>query len=162
MKKKDETSEQRPVLIVENIDDLQAIVGAPMIVPFLIDNREVHLSVRRATPAMLETYREIVRKVQPPFNKERKDYDPLDAKYLSDRDAAMKKARNYLVYSCCPAVAAKKPGLTSPDEISAFVQSILTDNLHELIASMAQAGGLNLDLEVQKGANFTSPPGSES
>lgn len=161
MKKKTETETPAP-LVIENIDQLQDLVAAPMIVPFSIDGKAIHLPIRRATPAMLETYRETVRKVQPPFKAERKDYDPLDPTYLANRDAAMKKARNYLVYSCCPAVSAKKPGLTSPDEISPFVQTILTENLLDLIAASAQAGGLNLDVEVQRGANFTPPPGSES
>lgn len=86
-------------------------------------------------------------------------YDEFDPGYLEKRETAAKKVRSLVVYACCPSVAAAKPGLTAVDEIHAFVQTILTENILNLLALKAQEGGLNLDVEVEERANFTSTAG---
>ncbi len=158
MKKK---TDEKPAVIT-SFEQLEKLVASPVICRFEVDGQIVELPVNRITPQIAERRRTIVRSVQPPFKKERNDYDPLDAKYLQARDQAEMQARALVVYSCCPGIAAKKPGLTNDAQILEFVQSLLTENLLDLIALTAQAGGLNVDLEVARRANFTSTPASES
>jgi len=148
-------------LTFKTLDELQALVDGKINCRFRLDGREANVPVSRISPAVAEKERQIKRAVQPPYKPDRKDYDPLDAKFLADRDLANLKARAFIVYSCCPLVSAKRPGLTSTDDIFAFVQGLLTENILNVIALTAQAGGLDLDVEAQKTANFTPAPGLE-
>jgi hypothetical protein len=59
-------------------------------------------------------------------------------------------------------VALEKPGLESPVEMEAYVKSIWTENILDLVMVTAQAGGISLDEEVQRRSNFTSTLASES
>lgn len=114
------------------------------------------LDIRRISPALAEQARQMERKIQPPWKKEMNNYDNLDPAYLEKRENIAKKVRSLIIYSCCPTVAAAKPGLTAVDDIHQFVQSILAENILNAIAMKAQEGGISLDVEVEERANFTS------
>jgi hypothetical protein len=68
--------------------------------------------------------------------KERNDYDYLNQAYLARKDQNEKIARALIVYSGCPAVAAKKPGLTDKHEIHNFVRQLLPETILEIIAQI--------------------------
>ena len=155
------TTEEKPITI-ESLDQLQTLVNETVQCRFHLDGKLISVPITRISPAVAEREREIRRMAQPPYKQDRKDYDPLDATYLKKRDEQATRARNFIVYSCCPAVASKKPGLTAPEDIHTFVQGLLTENILNFIALSAQGGGMDLDVEAQKGANFTQAPGSES
>ena len=154
MKNKNENG--KPVLM-KSLDELQKLVEAPIKCQFKLDGQLLVIDVKRMTPAIAERKRAIERSVQPPFKKERNDYDPLDPDYLKKRDAAEDKARCVVVYFCCPIVQAKKACATD-EEITALVQGMLTRNLQDLIALTAEAGGLQ---RVTEAANFTLPAALE-
>ena len=140
-----------------SLDELQKLVDAPIKCQFKLDGNLLSIDVKRMTPAIAERRRSILRAVQPPFKAERKDYDPLDANYLKQRDLAEDKARCITVYFCCPIVAAKKACATD-EEIYTFVNGTLTRHLQELIELTAQSGGM----QMTEAANFTSPAALES
>jgi hypothetical protein len=105
------------------------------------------------------------RSVTPTWRKERGpngDYEPMAPEYLKARDEIEAQVRALIVYTCCPFVAGEKPGLLNPVEMEQFVKSIWTDNLLDLVMVTALAGGVSLDEEVQRRANFTSTPGLEN
>ena len=149
----------KTVLTITSLDQLQALVNETVKCQFELDGVSINLPVNRISPAVAERERAITRSVQPPYKPERKDYDPLAPEYLAARDLATLKARAFIVYSCCPSVCAKKPGLMAVDDIFSFVQGLLTENLLNLIAMSARVGGMNLEREVA-GANFMPAPGS--
>lgn len=156
MKKTDakQTVEAKPE--VKPITTLAEIIGlleTPVKARFQLDERMCELEVKRAMPAIIERRREIHRAVTPPFVKERNDYDTLNPQYMARRDLALQQARAITIYQCCPQVAAAKPGLNSPEEITRFIGSILPEAIQELIELTALAGGL--DAEVASRANFT-------
>lgn len=151
---------------ITSFDELAGLLAKPVSCVFKLDGQDIEIQVNRVTPLLAEQVRKLRRSVTPPFKKDRNppagDYDPLDAKYLEARDAMEIKCRALIVYASCPLVSAKKPGLTNPDDLVAFVQGVLSENMLDLIMLTAQAGGMNLDEEVQRRANFTSTPGSEN
>jgi hypothetical protein len=102
--------------------------------------------------------RAIRRMAQPKWNEARKDYDFMDPAFLHLQDRNQKTARALIVYYGCPAIAAKKPGLSTPEQIYHFVSGLLAENVLELIAATIQAGGM----ELVERANFTSTGASES
>lgn len=140
----------------EVITSLAAVLGMieqPVPARFELDGRPVELAVRRALPAVMEKRRALLRSVQPPFVKERNDYDHLNPQYLRQRDDAILQARSLTVYLCCPELATLKPGLTEPAAIHAAIGALLPETILELIELTAIAGGL--DVEVAKRSNFT-------
>ena len=148
---------------ITSLAEFQALVDSPIRVVFDLQTaagvelRSVEL--RRISPGLAEQARQFERKIQPPWKKDMGRYDELDPKYLELRETAAKKVRSLIVYACCPQIAAAKPGLTAIEEIHAFVQGVLSENILNLIAFKAQEGGLNLDVEVEERANFTSTAG---
>ena len=149
---------------IASFDELTARIEKIIPCVFKLDDELIEIPVKRLSPLQAERVRKLRRSVTPPFKKDRNppvgDYDPMDPKYLEAKDTLDVKVRAFIVYSCCPLIAAKKPGLTDESEMVAFVQGILSENVLDLIMLTAQAGGLNLDEEVQRRANFTSTPGS--
>ncbi len=144
---------------ITSLAEFQKLVDSPCEAVFEIETpagmQLRSLAVRRISPALAEQARQMERKFQPPWKKEMNQYDQLDPKYLEAREGCAKKVRSLIVYSCCAHIAAAKPGLTAIDEIHAFVQTILAENILNLIALKAQEGGLNLDVAVEERANFT-------
>jgi hypothetical protein len=145
-------------LLVEHLDQLQALVDRPVMCRFALDQQEVELPCKRLTAEMDEVVRGLKRQAQPPFIKDRGDYDYTNQAYLKLREENERKARSLLVYWGCPAVAAKKPGLTNQEEIHKFVREILAENILEMISLTVQGGGLDVTQRV----NFTSPGNLES
>src|SRR5437879_4663574 len=119
---------------IESVDQLQALIDSPLMCRFNLDQHKVEVPVTRMSQATGEAVRKLRRAAQPPFIKERADYDHLGAAYLEARDKNEKKARALIVYSHCPAVAEKKPGLTSEDEIYNFVRGLFSENVLEIIS----------------------------
>jgi len=158
--------QEKPVRTVKiaSFEDLSARLDKTIPCVFKLDGELIEIPVKRVTPALAERVRKLRRSVLPPFKKERNppagDYDPMDPKYLADKDANEAKVRALIVYTCCPLIAAKKPGLTDEAEMLPFVQGVLSENILDLIMLTAQAGGMNLDEEVQRRANFIFTPGS--
>jgi hypothetical protein len=154
------TTDDKTVTI-ESVDQLQTMVDAPVYCTFSLDGTTVRVPCKRVSQDLDEEVRRIRREAQPPFLKERGtsgDYDYTNAAYLAKRDRNEKVARAVLVYSGCPAIAAKKPGLRNAEEIYQFVKGVWTENILELIALTIQAGGM----ELVDRANFTSTSASES
>lgn len=150
--------EQKPIT---NLKDVLALIEAPQKCNFKLGGVSVELTVKRAMPPLMEKRRELMRAVQPPYVKDRNDYDALNPGYLARRDQAALQARALTVYQCCPDIAGMKPGLLDPAGIHQFVGGMgLPEAILEMIELTALAGGL--DLEVDKRANFTLPAGSES
>ncbi len=160
MKMKNEKEKAKAVPPITTLAELRAAIDRPLTCAFLIDEREVHLTVKRINVVVDEQRRAIVRAVMPPWVKERNDYDMLNHVYRRDRDTAEDTARSVIVYHCCPEVADGNKGLTEPAAIHAYVKNLLPPTILELIALTAVAGGLNA--EVKARANFTSTPASES
>jgi hypothetical protein len=146
-----EVSAIKPMKI-ESLEQLQVLVDAPLECVFKLDGRPVSVTCRRVTQDVDEQVRALQRKAQPPYIKERNDYDNYNERYLFERDQNQKAARSLLVYTGCPTIAAKKPGLTNAADIHRFVKTILTETILELIALTIQAGGMELVERV----NFTS------
>lgn len=157
MKKKQEQSNE---VTIGTADELTALIGTPVNCRFKLDSRIINVPVQRMSAATAEEVRKLRRQAQPPWNDARKDYDVMSQNYLATRDKNEKKARALIVYTHCPAVAAKKPGLTNQDEIFGFVQGLFAENVLEILSLTIQGGGLEVDLEER--TNFISPPGSES
>jgi len=160
MKMKNEKEKAKAVPPITTLAELRAAIDRPLICTFLIDEREVNLTVKRINVVVDEQRRAIIRAVLPPWVKERNDYDLLNQTYRRDRDIAEDTARSLIVYHCCPEVADGNKGLTEPAAIHAYVKNLLPPTILELIALTAVAGGLNA--EVKARANFTSTPASES
>ena len=149
-----------PAPVVNTLAGVLAIFNTPVNCRFTLDGQPVELKVTRALPGVMEQRRNLLRSVQPPFVKERNDYDRLNVDYMRRADAATLQARAITVYQCCPEVAALKPGLMDPAQILAALAAVLPEMIMELIELTAIAGGL--DMEVTRRANFISPPPSES
>jgi hypothetical protein len=147
---------------IASFDELAARIEKTIPCVFKLDGELLEIPVKRVSPALAERVRKLRRAVTPPFKKERNppagDYDPMDAGYLAARDAVETKVRALIVYACCPLIAAKRPGLTDEAQMVEFVQGVLAENILDLIMLTAQAGGMNLDEEVQRRANFISTP----
>ena len=158
--KKQQQQAQAQAKAITSLDELIAQIEAPLKCRFKLDDTVLEIDVKRMPPAVAERQRAILRAVQPPFKKERNDFDMTDPDYLRKAAEAEDKARCIIVYFCCPIIAAKKACATD-DEIVAFVKPLLTRNLQELIALTAQSGGLQL-LTPGEAANFTGPGGSAS
>ena len=156
-------SNQTKIVKIASFDELATRMDKTIPCVFKLDGSLIEIPVKRMSPGLAERVRKLRRSVTPPFKKERNppagDYDPMDAKYLESKDAVETKVRALIVYACCPLIAAKKPGLTDEAEMAVFVQGVLSENILDLIMLTAQAGGLNLDEEVQRLANFTSTSG---
>jgi len=146
-----DTSAIKPMKI-DSLEQLQALVDAPLECVFKLDGKPVSVMCRRVTQDVDEQIRALQRKAQPPYIKERNDYDNYNERYLFERDQNQKTARSLLVYTGCPAISAKKPGLTNASDIHRFVKTILTETILELISLTIQAGGMELVERV----NFTS------
>lgn len=159
---KKDTAKNNPAVRppLTSLKDILGIVDTPVLATFLLDDRECQIKVRRAMPSVMEKRRALLRSVQPPFVKERNEYDTLNPQYLQRRDESILQARSLTVYLCCEEVAALKPGLTEPSQIHAAISGLLPETILELIELTAIAGGL--DAEVTKRANFMSAAPSES
>ena len=155
--KQKQKAEVKPVAIV-SFDQLQAMLEAPVNCEFEIDGVLVALPVKRMSPGIAERKRALENSVQPPWDDKRKDFDPLNKKYIEDSSAAKRKARALVIYYCCPVIAAKKPGLASEDEIVKFIQECFTENILERLLFTADWGGVN-GKRVAAAVNFTSPDG---
>jgi len=153
---------KKPVTVrkMASLDELTTLIESPLKCLFRLDGQVLEIDVKRMTSAIAERSRAIIRSVQPPWKKERNDYDPLDADYLKRFADAENKARCIVVYFCCPIVSAKK-ACAGDDEIVAHVQATLPRHLQELISLTAQSGGLQL-MDKDEAANFTAPGGSAS
>lgn len=90
--------------------------------------------------------------------KERNDYDYLNPAYLARKDQNEKLAPALIVHAGCPAVSAKKPGLTDKNEIHNLVRQLLPETILEIIALTIVASGISLEQR----ANFTSTSASET
>lgn len=145
-------------LVIESLDQLQAMVDAPLYADFTLDGRPIRIACKRLTPVLDEQVRAIRREAQPVYVPAQKDYDYTDKAYLAKRDANEKIARNLIVYCGCPAIAAKRPGLTDKKQIHDFVRDLLSEPILEIVALTIQAGGMGLADRV----NFTSPAASEN
>ena len=159
-KTKPESKSTEPIVIA-TLDQLQALVDAPVYCDFALDGQLIRVPCKRASQDVEEQIRSIEREAQPKFDPKRGpngDYDYSAPDYLAKRDKNAKVARALRVYTCCPAVAAQKPGLTDREQIYQYVKSILSENILELIALTTQGGGVGL---VEK-VNFTSPAGLEN
>ena len=143
-----------------SLDELTTLIASPLKCVFRLDGSVLEIEVNRMTSAIAERSRALIRSVQPPWKKDRNDYDPLDADYLKKFAEAENKARCVVVYYCCPIVSAKK-ACASDEEIMAFVQATLPRHLQELISLTAQSGGLEL-MNANEAANFIAPGGSAS
>jgi hypothetical protein len=161
MKKNAGKTEAKAVLVVENLDQLTAIVNEPVMCEFTLCGQALRLPCRRVSQELDEQVRAIRREAVPMYKKtlgKDGDYDYMDPAYQAKRDLNEKIARSLTVYAGCPAIAAKKPGLTNKNEIHAFVKTILTEHIVELIFLTIQGGGMVL---VDR-ANFISTAASES
>jgi hypothetical protein len=148
----------KPVLI-KSFDQLQALVDKPLPCQFALDGELVELPCRRITQETQERVLAILRKAVPPMKKgPNPDYDHRAPSYLAECEHNEKVARAVIVYSGCPAIAAKKPGLVDDEAIYQFVRPLLSETILEIICLTIQKGGLD---RVDR-ANFISPPGSES
>ena len=146
---------------ITSLDQLQKLVDAPLVCAFTLDGQTLEVPLRRVSPAIEEQRREVLRAVPPPpFDKNRGEYDLLHPAYVRGKEQAEKKARSLIVYACCPAIAESKPGLTAVDDIHKYVQSVLVENVLDVIALTAMAS--RISVEVARRANFTFPPDSES
>jgi hypothetical protein len=143
---------------VGSLKQLQALLEPLIPCPISIDGVPVELQVKRLGGEVAERARAIVRKVQPPYNQARKDYEVLDPKYVEASEKAQDMARAVVVYYCCPVIAEGK-ACASDAEILAYVNSVLPVNLQRIIEATAELAGLR---RVVEAANFTSPAGSES
>jgi len=158
MKNDTQTKPMPKPMQIQSLDQLQKLVEAPLQCQFVIDGQLVAIEVRRLTPAISERQRAILRSVQPEYVPARKDYDMLGAKYLAARDKAEDTARAVVIYYCCPIISSQK-ACSSDEEIHAYVNSLLTRPIQEMIAATAEIGGLKRIVEA---ANFTYPSASES
>jgi hypothetical protein len=138
---------------ITNLSEVLKIIETPVQAQFELDGRPVQIAVRRALPAVMEKRRALLRAPQPPYVKERNDYDQLNPQYLRQRDEAILQARSLTVYLCCPELAALKPGLTEPAQIHAAIGALLPETILELLELTAISGGL--DVEVARRANFS-------
>lgn len=168
MKKTESNSKNRRPAVkpITSLKEFQALVDEPCTAVFEMETASGKqlrsVTVRRITPALAEQARQLERKIQPPWRKEMNGYDEYDPAYLEKRETVSKKVRSLIVYACCAPVSAAKPGLTAVEDIHAFVQGLLAENILNIISLKAQQGGINLDVEVEERANFTSTAGSES
>jgi len=146
---------------VTSLDQLEKLVAAPIWCEFYLDRQLIRIECRRVGQGVDEQVRALRREAMPPFDSKRGpngDYDFQNVGFLARRDANEKKARALLIYTGCPAVAAKCPGLTTPDKIHEFVRGLLSENILDLIASTVSIGGVDL---VNR-ANFTLPGALEN
>ena len=154
-----ETETTKPTAI-ESLDQLQALVDAPVYALFALDNQPLKVPCRRADQALQEQVRALRRKAQPPRMKEAgpngDHYDYGNLAYQEAHERNTKIARALLVYSGCPMVSAKKPGLTDASQIHEFVKTILSENILEIIAGTVEIGGIGMVERV----DFTSAAGS--
>ena len=145
---------------ITSLAEVLKIIESPVKAQFELDGQPVTLDVRRAMPAVMERRRALLRTPQPPWVKERNDYDQLNPTYMRQRDEAILQARSLTVYLCVPELAALKPGLTEPAQIHAAIGALLPETILELLELTAIGGGL--DVEVARRANFPLAAPSES
>lgn len=146
---------------ITSFSDLKIRLDKPVSCYFRLDGQLLELPLKRVSPSLAETIRRMRRSVMPPLKDPRNpqgEYDPLNPEYLRKRDDIEAKVRALIVYTCCPLVAQEQPGLTTPEEMDAFIKTIWTENILDLIMITAQAGGMNMEEEVQRRANFISTP----
>jgi hypothetical protein len=157
-KAKSQVQNANAPLAVTSAEQLQALCRKPIVCTFRIDRQAVSVEVQRLSPQAEEAVRAIRREAQPPWNKEQGDYNRLDPKFLNARDNLERIARSLTIYSGCPMVSAGKPGLTNRNDIHAYVQTLFSDTILEIIFLTISGGGI----ELEDRANFISTPGLES
>ena len=153
--------EHNQPLTITSLDQLQALVDAPIECVFAIDDTIVRLPCRRMTQDLSEQVRQIRIEAQPPFDPKRGangDYDYSNPAYRLRHETNLKTARAVIVYAGCPLIAAKKPGLVDKQQIYQFIRGILSEMILELIAQRIENGGLGIVSEAER-ANFTSAAG---
>ena len=91
MKMKNEKEKAKAVPPITTLAELKAAIDRPLICAFLIDEREVNLTVKRINVVVDEQRRAIVRAVMPPWVKERNDYDMLNQR--TGATATLRKTR---------------------------------------------------------------------
>lgn len=139
---------------ITSLAELEALLNEPMYCEFSLSGRPVKLELKRLSTDVNEQVRNIQRAApQPPWNKERNDYDYMNPLYLQKRDLQTAIARSFVIYTGCPEIARKKPGLTKPEDIHAFVKTLLIENIQETIFLTLAASGME---KVVERSNFTS------
>lgn len=164
MKKTDKNQKPIAAKKISSFDELQTLLAPLVECEFEIDGVVVSVPVQRVEPSIAERKRVLETAAQPPFDEKRKDWNPLDKKYMEEAAMNKRKARALVLYTCVPLIAAKKPGLTNEDEMLKFIEQggangrgIFTENILERLAVTAEWGGVNSRTRV----NFISPGGSE-
>ena len=156
---KKETTKEKPALpAITTLAELRAAIEKPLTCAFMLDDREVRLTVNRITAPVDEARRALVRAVTPPYVAQRNgvpfnDYDRMSPEYLKARELAEDTARSLMAYHCCAEVRAGNPGMADPAAIHNYVKALLPPTILEMIALTALGSGLSA--EVSARANFT-------
>lgn len=147
-------------------DQLTKLLTQPIIARFKVDDVNVELPCRRLTPAEEERLRQIERSVRPIRVPNKAvsggfEYDTQSVEYIERVARVRKMARAMAVYLGCPAVNQMKPGVVTPEEITAFIEGLWTEWIIEIVAQTIRMGGIGVPAEEQEVndlANFTTSP----
>lgn len=148
-------------IIITSAEQMSSLLKEELFAHFFWRGRSVKVPITPMSPKTSDAVRELNRKALPPFKRDRGAqgaYDDYDPAYLKAREENIRKARSLAIYTHCPVVAQIKAGLVNVDEIHAFVQTLWTENILEIISLKIQEGGLSLEPRV----DFTSAGGLES
>jgi len=151
----------RKVIVITDFDQLTALTDKPVICRFELDGATIELPCKRLSDVVQEEVYALHRKATPPWDKSlgpAGDYNHYAQNYLKARADNANRARALIIYTGCPAIAAKKPGLTDIEAVYGFVRGLLPENILEIIALTIQKGGVDL----RQRADFTSTPDSEN
>jgi hypothetical protein len=141
-----------------SLEDLDKLCREPVKIAIpLLNGAPVEIEARRLTPAEAGRVNLELRRAMPkivPGEKPGEDrFDLTDPDYQKRRQEALVRARALAIYLAIPIFQAAKPGLQDAEEITAFVQSRLTE---EVLALLFGAIVPALEDQVAQATSFFS------
>jgi hypothetical protein len=147
-----------PKVAILSLEQMSGVLGAKLSIPIQLDGVVYVMEARRLNSSERARITEIERKPVPPAVPGKPGtYDWEAPKYRDEVMRARRLGRSLAIYMACAWVAEGKPGLLNPEDIMAFVESKLCENVQEVL----HAGIMLEGVKVVDLANFTSASGPD-
>jgi hypothetical protein len=134
--------------VVTSLEQLQKECERNLKIEFDYDGKKFQMEARRLTPAQDAKLAEILDLIVPPMirGKQMEDDRPdvTNLEFIQKKNQAAIIARALALYWCVPVFGAEKPGLEKREEIVAFIQSKLNDQILNILYNAIRQGGVTI------------------
>ena len=133
---------------VTSLADLQQMCAKTRRVEFIFEGNPCAFDVRRLTPTEEARLGSIITEIQPPMIKgnipENDRIDFMSADFMKRKAGAEIQVRAIGLYLCVPEIAAGKPNLTDANQITEYVQGLLTQPILDVLWKGVRDSGVTL------------------